>query len=230
MILSGRLFLLTAILALGVSSAVRKLGPEERLIKDLLGNYVKLARPVKHPANLTAVSTSIQLIRIADYDIVNNVVKINAWLALKWNDFRLAWIPKDYNGITETHLLPSEIWVPDVKIFNGAKPEMDVGKCPVVVDSSGAVLYVPPVAMEFPCAMDHGGSKFNCKAKLGSWTYNGNQVDLTNQSFEATNFITNPIYNVTEMSVSRNVVYYPCCPEPFVDLEFTFDLGIIVPE
>ena len=63
-----------------MSSAARKLDPEEQLIKDLMENYVKLARPAKHPGNLTSVSGWMDLVRIANYDIVNNVVKINAWL------------------------------------------------------------------------------------------------------------------------------------------------------
>ena len=55
-------------------------------------------------------------------------------------------------------------------------------------------------------------------------------MDLVNEMFETTNLIINPLYNVTETSVSRNVVYYPCCPEPYVHIDFTFDLGIIVPD
>lgn len=35
-----------------------------------------------------------------------------------WNDFRLSWNPKDYDGIKKMRLPPSLIWKPDVKCYN----------------------------------------------------------------------------------------------------------------
>ena len=42
----------------------------------------------------------------------------NVWVEQRWNDFKLAWKPEDYNGV-ETLSIPSQqIWLPDIVLFN----------------------------------------------------------------------------------------------------------------
>lgn len=61
---------------------------------------------------------------------------------------------------------------------------------------------------------------------VGSWTYDGFQVDLTNKSAEVDlhQYTVNGGWDLISTNTTRNVVYYPCCPEPFPDVTFTIVL------
>ena len=58
--------------------------------------------------------------------------------------------------------------------------------------------------------------------KFGSWTYDGFQVDITNRSdkVDLSNYVNNGEWELVRVATERNVVYYPCCPEPFPDVTF----------
>ena len=58
--------------------------------------------------------------------------------------------------------------------------------------------------------------------KFGSWTYDGLQVDITNRSEEVdlSNYVDNGEWEMVDVQVQRNVVYYACCNEPFPDVTF----------
>merc|ERR1711894_540488 len=84
-----------------------------------------------------------------------------------------------------------------------------------------------------------------CVMKFGSWTYDGFQVDLRHQEEECTNYKEhecteyNPIVNIGVdlsefyMSVEwdilavpaiRNVKFYTCCDEPYLDITFNITM------
>ena len=66
-----------------------------------------------------------------------------------------------------------------------------------------------------------------CHLKFGSWTYSGLQVDLINKSntTDLTNYIISGEWELKKVTVQRNVVYYPCCPnEPYPDLIFSIHI------
>ena len=48
------------------------------------------------------------------------------------------------------------------------------------------------------------------------------QVDMINRStfVDLTNYVQNGEWELTSVEVRRNVVYYPCCKEPFPDVTF----------
>lgn len=48
------------------------------------------------------------------------------------------------------------------------------------------------------------------------------QVDMTNRSTEVdlSNYVENGEWEVIEVRIERNVVYYACCKEPFPDVTF----------
>ncbi|KAK6048820.1 hypothetical protein COOONC_13675 [Cooperia oncophora] len=37
---------------------------------------------------------------------------------MKWNDFQLRWQPEDYGNITNLHVPPDRVWLPDIVLFN----------------------------------------------------------------------------------------------------------------
>ncbi|KAL3289864.1 hypothetical protein HHI36_023255 [Cryptolaemus montrouzieri] len=63
--------------------------------------------------------------------------------------------------------------------------------------------------------------------KFGSWTYDGNQIDLVLNSEEGgdlSDFITNGEWYLIGMPGKKNTIVYQCCPEPYVDVTFTIQI------
>ncbi len=42
----------------------------------------------------------------------------NVWLKQEWQDFNFRWNPADYGGVDQLHIPSSEIWLPDVVLYN----------------------------------------------------------------------------------------------------------------
>uniref|UniRef100_A0A182P4E8 Neurotransmitter-gated ion-channel ligand-binding domain-containing protein n=1 Tax=Anopheles epiroticus TaxID=199890 RepID=A0A182P4E8_9DIPT len=67
----------------------------------------------------------------------------------------------------------------------------------------------------------------HCEMKFGSWTYDGNQLDLVLNSDEGgdlSDFITNGEWYLIGMPGKKNTITYQCCPEPYVDITFTIQI------
>ncbi|XP_044572352.1 acetylcholine receptor subunit alpha-type acr-16 isoform X1 [Drosophila ananassae] len=63
--------------------------------------------------------------------------------------------------------------------------------------------------------------------KFGSWTYDGNQLDLVLNSEDGgdlSDFITNGEWYLLAMPGKKNTIVYACCPEPYVDITFTIQI------
>jgi len=114
--------------------------------------------------------------------------------------------------------------------------------------NSGRVEWKPPAIYHSSCEMDVEYFPFDeqtCVMKFGSWTYDGYQVDLRHQEEECTSYKehecteTNPIFNIGVdlsefyMSVEwdilavpaiRNVKFYTCCDEPYLDITFNITM------
>ena len=74
-----------------------------------------------------------------------------------------------------------------------------------------------------------------CVMKFGSWTYDGFQVDLRHQEEEQGTNIVNIGVDLSEFYMSvewdilavpaiRNVKYYTCCDEPYLDITFNITM------
>ena len=62
--------------------------------------------------------------------------------------------------------------------------------------------------------------------RFGSWTYDSTQVDVKgNQKLPILgDYKPSGQWTITEASVVRNDVKYPCCPKNFIDVTFTLTL------
>ncbi|CAK1540327.1 unnamed protein product [Leptosia nina] len=97
----------------------------------------------------------------------------------------------------------------------------------VVVRNNGSCLYVPPGIFKSTCKIDITWFPFDdqhCDMKFGSWTYDGNQLDLVlkdESGGDLSDFITNGEWYLIGMPGKKNTITYACCPEPYVDVTFT---------
>ncbi|WAQ98028.1 ACHA7-like protein [Mya arenaria] len=94
-----------------------------------------------------------------------------------------------------------------------------------MVHNNGHVFWPPIVKLRSTCNIDITYFPFDdqiCKLKLGSWAYDGFQVDLFSREHpvDLSNFVSNGEWELIHVSAIRNQITYPCCPEHFPDITF----------
>ncbi|XP_044741472.1 neuronal acetylcholine receptor subunit alpha-7 isoform X2 [Chrysoperla carnea] len=207
-------------------------GPhEKRLLNNLLNTYNTLERPVANESEPMEVRFGLTLQQIIDVDEKNQLLITNIWLSLEWNDYNLRWNDSEYGGVKDLRITPNKLWKPDVLMYNSADEGFDgTYHTNVVVKSNGSCLYVPPGIFKSTCKIDITWFPFDdqhCDMKFGSWTYDGNQLDLVLNSEEGgdlSDFITNGEWFLIGMPGKKNTIVYQCCPEPYVDVTFTIQI------
>ncbi|KAF9816675.1 hypothetical protein SFRURICE_018555 [Spodoptera frugiperda] len=167
----------------------------------------------------------------------------------EWNDYNLRWNDSDYGGVKDLRITPNKLWKPDVLMYNSLDGDYVVSEkilmtqfvltrsadegfdgtyqTNVVVRNNGSCLYVPPGIFKSTCKIDITWFPFDdqhCDMKFGSWTYDGNQLDLVlkdEAGGDLSDFITNGEWYLIGMPGKKNTITYACCPEPYVDVTFT---------
>ena len=120
---SFQLFLLLGALALCSGSNANEYAA---LLDDLFEDedYDPRAIPLEKPPqsssdNSNAINVGVGL-NILDL-LLNQeygTLASNAWLMLKWNDFRLMWDPDQYDGLKSIRVPNDIIWKPDIALYN----------------------------------------------------------------------------------------------------------------
>lgn len=100
-----------------------------------------------------------------------------------------------------------------------------------VVYRDGTVLWVPQAVYKSSCSIDITFFPFDeqeCYMKFGSWTYNGDKLDVeffdNYTGFDLTDYVPSNEWEIVEHKAWKNVKYYVCCPEPYPDLRFILKL------
>ncbi|CAH0695529.1 unnamed protein product [Spodoptera exigua] len=230
----------------GLKFTVSEQGPhEKRLLNALLANYNTLERPVANESEPLEVRFGLTLQQIIDVLIkqrkknapifllarvfvltVISLIVLIIWQ--EWNDYNLRWNDSDYGGVKDLRITPNKLWKPDVLMYNSADEGFDgTYQTNVVVRNNGSCLYVPPGIFKSTCKIDITWFPFDdqhCDMKFGSWTYDGNQLDLVlkdEAGGDLSDFITNGEWYLIGMPGKKNTITYACCPEPYVDVTFT---------
>jgi len=221
----------------------------KRLYDDLLSNYNKLVRPVVNVTDAVTVKLKLKLSQLIDVNLRNQIMTTNLWVEQFWFDYKMRWDPAEYGGVDMLHVPSDHIWRPDIVLYNNADGNFEVTlSTKATLYNSGRVEWKPPAIYHSSCEMDVEYFPFDeqtCVMKFGSWTYDGYQVDLRHQEEECTSYKehecteTNPIVNIGVdlsefyMSVEwdilavpaiRNVKFYTCCDEPYLDITFNITM------
>ncbi|XP_045156385.1 neuronal acetylcholine receptor subunit alpha-10-like isoform X4 [Mercenaria mercenaria] len=204
---------------------------EQRLLYRLMKSYDRASRPVFDAKKPVDIKLGISLTQVLDVDEKNQVLTTNVWLDQEWSDERLVWNNiSEFSNINILRIPCDLIWLPDIVLYNSVDSHnKGYMKSLAMVQNTGHVFWPPIVRMRSSCKMDITFFPFDdqiCKLKLGSWAYDGFQVDVSNRSLEIdlTNFVDNGEWTLIDTKVQRNVIYYPCCPEPFPDVTFYVQL------
>lgn len=207
-----------------------RLTDEQRLLMILMRSYNNKTRPVFNASHPVNVKVGLTITQIFDVDEKNQVLTINVWLDQEWDDEKLSWDPMDYNGLSTLRIPCTKLWLPDIVLYNSASNYNEkYMEALAMVSYNGHVFWPPIVKLKSSCEMDITYFPFDdqiCALKLGSWAYDGFQVDIFNRAtpIDLTNFVGHGEWELIDSKAVRNVVIYPCCNEPFPDVTFTLHI------
>ncbi|CRK86397.1 CLUMA_CG000057, isoform A [Clunio marinus] len=201
----------------------------DRLRHELLKDYDINARP-ENNGDVTNCTVELSLINL-EMDEERGVMLSHIWIHLNWTDNKLKWDNDKYPGIKSVHVAADEVWQPDLMVYNSAEVRLveHFAKTNKIVYSHGSVLWVPPGKFETYCNLNLKFWPFDvqkCDIKIGSWTYNGYQLDLKllKDHVNTAHYTTNQEWEVLDSTAVRNSKIYPCCAEPYIDTTFTLVL------
>lgn len=191
-------------------------------------NYDKYARPSHHD-NATNVSVRLT-VRHIDINEVRSTLIVHGWMKMGWNDEKLKWNASDYGGLSTLHMGDHEVWQPDVILYNSATGSAidHYGHSHCIVYNTGMVLWVPPTQFQAFCNINIKNWPYDvqkCHLMIGSWTYSGNQINLSAEETEVKFAVENPAWKIIDIKEARNERFYSCCPEPYVDITFNFTIA-----
>ncbi|XP_018334508.1 acetylcholine receptor subunit alpha-like 2 [Agrilus planipennis] len=211
----------------------------KRLYDDLLSNYNRLIRPVSNNTDTVLVKLGLRLSQLIELNLKDQILTVNVWMEHEWQDHKFKWDPGEYGGVTELYVPSEHIWLPDIVLYNNADGEYVVTTMTkAVLHYSGRVTWTPPAIFKSSCEIDVRYFPFDqqtCFMKFGSWTYDGNKIDLKHINQEGAGdkvavgidlkeYYPSVEWDILSVPAERHAKYYPCCAEPYPDIFFNVTL------
>uniref|UniRef100_A0A3Q1CF19 Cholinergic receptor nicotinic alpha 1 subunit n=1 Tax=Amphiprion ocellaris TaxID=80972 RepID=A0A3Q1CF19_AMPOC len=191
---------------------------ETRLVKTLFTGYNKVVRPVNHFSEAVVVTVGLQLIQLI------SVVRRSQWI-----DVNLKWNPDEYGGIRKIRVPSTDIWKPDLVLYNNADGDFAIiHETKVLLEHTGMITWNPPAIFKSYCEIIVLHFPFdlqNCSMKLGTWTYDGLLVVINPDSDrpDLSNFMESGEWVLKDYRSWKHWVYYTCCPDtPYLDITYHF--------
>ncbi|KAJ6217019.1 hypothetical protein RDWZM_008176 [Blomia tropicalis] len=158
----------------------------KRLYDDLMSGYNKLILPVSNNSDRLTVKLGLKLTQLIDVNLKNQIMSTNMWVTQEWTDYKLKWDPEEYGGVSQLYVPAEQIWLPDIVLYNNADGNYEIViMTKAIIYWDGKVEWNPPAIYKSSCNIDITYFPFDyqeCTMKFGSWTYDGNQVDLQHLS------------------------------------------------
>ncbi|CAH2226046.1 neuronal acetylcholine receptor subunit alpha-10 [Pelobates cultripes] len=201
-----------------------------KLMNDLFANYSNALRPVEDMDKAMNVTLQVTLSQIIDMDERNQILMAYLWIRQVWFDAYLRWNKDDYDGLDTIRIPSSYVWRPDIVLYNNADDQFTGSmETNVVIRFDGQIMWDSPAITKSSCKVDVSFFPFDaqqCRLTFGSWTYNGNQIDILNHldTGDLTDFVENVEWEVLGMPAKKNVITYGCCSEPYPDVTYTLIL------
>uniref|UniRef100_A0A3P9I5T6 Cholinergic receptor, nicotinic, alpha 10a n=1 Tax=Oryzias latipes TaxID=8090 RepID=A0A3P9I5T6_ORYLA len=202
----------------------------KKLLTDLMSNYTKALIPVEDTNIILNVTLQVTLSQIIDMDERNQILTAYLWIRQVWFDAHLKWNKEDFDGLDTIRIPGSYVWRPDIVLYNSADDRftgpMDTN---VVIRHDGQMMWDSPYITKSSCKVDVSFFPFDaqqCRFTYGSWTYNGNQLDIQNamESADLADLVENVEWEVLGMPAKKNIVLYGCCADPYPDVTYTLKL------
>lgn len=196
---------------------------QERLVTPLAKPPTMPPRQVGAPLGL---NVSFSLIDVVNARKRNNEVDIILWVSMHWNDARLKWNPDEFNNTTQLIVPSSSVWTPDFVPYKITRPVEEMFPAKVVIGNDGRMTYMPALRLTIPCDIKRAKGKASCTMKWGSWTTNGDVMDIKvgqqGGTMDVTSYFEDSMFDVKSSKVTQKTKYYVCCPEPYQEILASF--------
>nr|KAI8766129.1 neuronal acetylcholine receptor subunit beta-3 [Biomphalaria glabrata] len=205
---------------------------EETVVNKIIESYKQrttLSRPVLNYNDTLQVAFAIQLTQIMSLNEQDQVLTLNIWDQKLWFDAQIKWNKSEYGNVSSVRIPCEHIWTPDIKLHNYADLRLTAHRDALcIISEDGSVYNVPQVVYRSSCPIDVYVFPFdvqNCTLKFGSWTYDGNKVDIIfydNKAYiDLTEFIESSSWAILDVPAYRLNKTMPCCPGLFwIELQY----------
>lgn len=184
--------------------------------------------PICETGERVVVKIGMALRDIVEMGEKQQLIRLKVWVRLKWTDCMLKWDPSQFQNQTDLMVPYSQIWIPDITLYEGVSDE---GNMPDMEDYRASISHTGNVTYNFPsivtivCKINVAYFPFDhqvCHLKFGSWIYSGKYIDLekTGEEVDVSSFLTHNEWDVVETAAVRHALYYGCCPDPYPDITF----------
>ncbi|XP_034280665.1 neuronal acetylcholine receptor subunit alpha-9 [Pantherophis guttatus] len=202
----------------------------QMLFNELFEGYSNALRPVEDTDMVLNVTLQITLSQIKDMDERNQILTVYLWIRQTWHDAYLKWDKDRYDGLDSIRIPSNLVWRPDIVLYNKADDDFsEPVNTNIVLRYDGKITWDSPAITKSSCVVDVSYFPFDsqqCNLTFGSWTYNGNQVDIFTMldSGDLSDLIEDVEWEIHGMPAVKNVITYGCCSEPYPDVTFTLIL------
>ncbi|XP_077380574.1 neuronal acetylcholine receptor subunit alpha-9-I isoform X2 [Festucalex cinctus] len=206
-----------------------------KLLSDLMEDYSNALRPVGDTDKALNVSLQITLSQIKDMDERNQVLTTYLWIRQVWHDAYLKWNKEDYDDLEMINIPSDLVWKPDIVLYNKADEESSgPSNTNVKLRYNGEIVWDSPAITKSTCVVDVSYFPFDwqqCNLTFGSWTYNGNQVDVSlgMDSGDLSDFVENVEWECHGMPARRSSFYIFNLLLPCFLISFLAPLGFYLP-
>lgn len=170
-------FCLCSVSTLGGASEV-----EKTLMKNIFNGYNRMVRPAVRPEERVVVRVGMVLSSFVGLNMKNEEMRTIVSMNLEWTDYRLSWVPKNYDGIEVLRIPSVKVWLPDILLINNNDGVFDVAlHVHVQVYSNGRVTWTPPALYCSSCGVKVTYFPFdwqNCTMQFRSYTYDSTEIDM----------------------------------------------------
>lgn len=174
---------------------------EHTLFNDLFANYSKSIRPAKSWDQKLDVHVNVQVNKVAQVIEQHHTMKIRVRLEMTWIDANLHWQPSKYSNIQSMVIPASQLWIPDIHLFNSATEDDLLFPENVELYFNGTVLTYPLNSMYAHCAFHFERFPFDsqsCQFLVGSML---DTVSVSLNAYKSERMLENPEWK--EASVSQ---------------------------
>nr|XP_054774091.1 acetylcholine receptor subunit alpha-type acr-16-like [Lytechinus pictus] len=220
-LLSFPVFMALSFIAIQYTKGWNQLGPYDTLTSTLLESYNNHNPPSY--SQPTKVEIAIILQSITKLDEFEGTFSAVAWQKLLWKDNRLSWNKSEYDGIKVIRVPAWQIWKPDIILYNSVEERKTLSEVHAVVYSDGTLYHIVPISIKSSCKMDLSRYPYdvqNCTLIWGAWMQDNSRISLSTSAtnLDLEDFTPNPIWEIVDTTLTKNIKKYDCCPETYEDI------------
>lgn len=213
---------------------------EHQIRASLLTNHDKTVLPILGNSSLE-VSFGMKISRLVEVDNKEQVMVLDTWVIQRWNNEFLQWKAEDFGGMRRVQFLPSEIWVPDISLFNNGDEGVTLagGRTKFVteisVDNEGNCVWSGPATFKANCDLvinEWPLDSQSCELGFGSFSYGIDKMNLklfkdTKGGGQFTNrFVSSGDWDITGIDTKVDITDHgDCCPFEFSEIVYTLQMS-----